>query len=283
MHVPPAGSRRSARPLVGLVILALTAAVTYALAAGSQAAPSRARAATQARPTTPAERQVPFTVGEQLTYDIGWSFYPTAGSATIRVVEKKAAFGSTVYQLVADGQPTPLLANLYPLYYKAESQLDAVTLLPHQGSLYSQEGRRRRTKTTRFDRRTGTVAFAVEGQPQQSTTLKIKPGTHDALSAFFSLRTVALKAGARYTIPVADDGETFDVRITVVGRESVDTSAGPRPAWRLTPEILDASGKPASDRRLAVWMSDDARRLPLKLEADLGLGAFVLSLRNPGR
>ena len=61
--------------------------------------------------------------------------------------------------------------------------------------------------------------------------------------------------------------------MTVGGRETVQAGIGAVAAWKVSPEILDASGAPASGDRLALWMSDDARRLPLKLEADLGLGS----------
>src|SRR5436190_20925635 len=45
-----------------------------------------------AAPKTRTERAVPFAVGETLTYDVSWSSYVTAGTATAIVKEKKPSF-----------------------------------------------------------------------------------------------------------------------------------------------------------------------------------------------
>src|SRR5262245_12498621 len=63
-----------------------------------------------------AERQVPFKVGENLTYDVSWSSYLTAGTASLVVKEKKPSYNSTAYYIIAEGRPTPLLSKLYSLY-----------------------------------------------------------------------------------------------------------------------------------------------------------------------
>ena len=49
-------------------------------------------------------------------------------------------------------------------------------------------------------------------------------------------------------------------------------------AYKIVPVITGS--KTAAPRGLAVWISDDARRLPLKIEAQLAVGRFVVSLRK---
>jgi hypothetical protein len=49
-------------------------------------------------------------------------------------------------------------------------------------------------------------------------------------------------------------------------------------AWRVKPIILGQ--KSAEARDLSLWLSDDARRLPLKLQAELAVGSFNLVLRD---
>jgi hypothetical protein len=43
--------------------------------------------------------------------------------------------------------------------------------------------------------------------------------------------------------------------------------------------ITDAASQQVG-RNVAVWLSTDSRRLPLKAQAELPVGAFVLSLRD---
>ena len=109
----------------------------------------------------PAEPAVPFTVGETLEYDVGWSSYLTAGTATLAIREKKPSYGSVAYYAVAEGRATGVVAALYHVYYKADTLLDVYSLLPQRGSIYGEEGRRRRMRATRFDQAKRTAQYEV--------------------------------------------------------------------------------------------------------------------------
>jgi hypothetical protein len=65
----------------------------------------------------------------------------------------------------------------------------------------------------------------------------------------------------------------------VVAKETVAAPVGQLAAWKLVPAVFDEHGKPTAEK-LGLWISDDARKLPLKLEADLAMGRFVIVLRD---
>jgi hypothetical protein len=253
--------------------------VTCCLATVALVVAQRPAPKTGAQRAARAEQTVAFAVGETLAYDIAWSYYVTAGTATIGVREKQNAFGSQVYYVVAEGQPTPLISRLYPLHYKAETWLDSHVLLPHQGSIYSEEGRRKKTKITRFNQGARTATFEEQPSTAPPAKLRLQGPTHDAVSAFLALRSLPMKPGST-TIAVSDDGDVFKVKVTIEGRERVRWRLGTVDAWRLTPVLLDNGGESLTDAKLALWISDDTRRLPLKMEADMGLGAFTFTLRD---
>ncbi len=93
------------------------------------------------------------------------------------------------------------------------------------------------------------------------------------------LRAIPLKAGDRMTMPVSDNGINYKVQFDVGALEPVKTPLGTQPAWRVRLSVFDDKNKPVG-RNVAIWMSDDARRLPLKLQADLPVGSFNLTLRE---
>ncbi|HXH36815.1 MAG TPA: DUF3108 domain-containing protein, partial [Plantibacter sp.] len=132
-----------------------TAALIMAASLGAQtrkpAPKPGAPASKPAAAATKAAQAVPFKVGETLTYDVSWSSYVTAATATMAVRERKGSYGSQAYYIVAEGRPTALVSKLYDLYYKADTLLDVFTLLPQRGSVFSQEGKRQRMKTTMFN------------------------------------------------------------------------------------------------------------------------------------
>lgn len=234
--------------------------------------------AAPARPTGP-EKVVPFRPGENLTYDVSWSDYLTAGSATLTVRDKRASFGSTAYYLVAEGRPTSLVSKLYAVYYKADSLVDAFTLLPQRGSVFSQENGRQRMKETRFDQGRRNATFQMRTATTMTQEQSLPGPTHDGLSALTAMRTLAFAPGASTSFAVSDSGYLYRVTLNVAGKESIQSGLGTAPAWKVVPSIRDAKGQ-AVGRGMAVWISDDARRLPVRIQAQLPVGAFVLTLRE---
>jgi hypothetical protein len=247
----------------------MTRSVVVALAAAALAAPPQPRT----------ERAAPFRTGETLTYDVSWSNYLTAGTAVSTVREKRPSFNSTAYYIVAEGRTTPLLSKLYPVYYKLDTLFDAYTLLPQRGSIYSEEGRRHRYRTTLFDRAARTARFEAQGETTTTTDLSVPPNAQDALSTLYAIRAMAFKTGDRITMPVCDNGSAYKLLIDVGPVERVQTGLGDGSALRLNLTLFDAHDKQVG-RNTAMWVSDDARRLPVRLQTELPVGSFSLILRD---
>jgi hypothetical protein len=233
---------------------------------------------TAQKPAPKKEMAVPFKAGEVLTYDVGWSSFVTAGTATVAVKEKKPSYGSTAYYIVAEGRPTPLLSKMYTLYYKADTLLDTYSLLPQRGSLYSEEGKRKRMKTTVFNQARKQATYEIETRTLVKKDLAIPGFTQDALSAVYVLRSIPFKAGEKFNMPVSDNGNVYRVQMQVGAIEPVKTGLGVINGLKITP-VISGPDK-SSPRGLALWISDDPRRLPLKMEAQLMVGKFTVTLRQ---
>jgi hypothetical protein len=257
---------------LGLIVLASVPLASQRATPRGSPAPRRA---------TPArtESAVPFHVGETMTYDVSWSSFIVAGTAVASVKEKKPAGNSTAYYVVVEGRPVPLVARLYSVYYKMDSLIDAYGLLSQRGTLYSEEGTDRRTTTTRFDRAARRAFFEQRTDTTVVGDFAVPPQTQDGLAAFYSLRARTFKAGDHLTIPVADSGALYTTTIDVGAPESVKVPFGEMSAWRLTLGIRDAANQPVW-KDLMIWMSTDARHLPVKMQAALPLGSFVFTLRD---
>jgi hypothetical protein len=225
------------------------------------------------------EMVVPFRVGETLTFDVAYSTYLVAGTATSTVVEKKPSDSSTAYLIVAEGRPLPMIARMFALYYKMDTLFDSVTGLSQRSSLYTEEGTRRRTATTRFDRRASKAIFELQSEGTAKDEFAVPADVQDGLATLYALRTRAYKAGERFTIPIADDGVLYTAAVETTGPEHVKMRLGEFEAWNLKFIITDPAGVQVG-KNMAVWLSNDARRLPLKLQADLTVGSFALALKE---
>jgi hypothetical protein len=286
MLTPPTRLMRAALGLAGAA--ALVAPLVAARSAPTQAdtaatAPGARPAATRAAARPGKEKAVPFAAGETLTYDVSWSTFVTAGTATLAVREKKPSYGSTAYYIIAEGRPIELVQRLYPLYYKADTLLDTFSLLPQRGSLYSDENGDRRMQTTLFDQARATATYEVRSTTTATRTLKLPAPTHDALSVLYAIRAMRMQPGATAAFTVADGGKLLTVTTTVVRLDTLRTGTGLLNAWRVEPVIQDARGRSNVARQMAVWISDDARHVPVKMTAELAVGTFAFTLRDAWR
>jgi len=223
---------------------------------------------------------VPFAPGETLSYDVSWSMaFVTAGTATLRVVDKHASFGSLAYYILGEGRPTPMLAKLYSLYYKADSLLDVYSLTSQRGSVYSDENGRRRMTSLRFSPDGRPALFEMQTSTNMRKDIAVPSQSQDALSALFALRAMTLSPGMTIRMPVCISDRVYNMAALVVVREDVKTGLGTQRALKVRPIMTDLSGNPAG-RGLVLWLSDDAKKLPLRLQADLTVGSFNLVLRE---
>jgi hypothetical protein len=251
----------------------------FLAAGGLVAAASSLSVAQPARAPQRAEAAVPFAVGETLTYDVTYSSYLVAGTAISKVQDRRPSPGGPAYYIVVEGRPVPMLANLYRMYYKMDTLLDTVTLLPHRGTLHTEQGSRKRLTMTAYDRNARKASFEVHAERVGRLEFDIPPQVQDGLSALYVLRAFSIKAGDSITLPVADEGRVYQVKAEATGPERITVPLGEFNAAGLKLTITDPDGQPAA-ANTAVWISTDARRLPVKVQSDLPVGSFVLLLRQ---
>ena len=275
------------RLLAALTLSVSLAAASLAAQQAKTPAPAPKAPATAPRRATPPlppapkrEAAVPFAVGETLTYDVGWGRFITAGTATTRVIEKKASYNSTAYMVSAEGKPLPLIARLYPLFYKMDSLVDSYSLLSQWSALYMEEGAsKKRLASTRFDRTAKRAHYEIQNDPASKQSFAVPAEVQDGLTLLYFLRTRTMKAGERFTVPIADDGSMYSIEVATVETERLRTPIGEMDTTNLRIRITDARGQ-AVGSNANVWLSQDARRLPVKLQADLPVGSFLLTLRE---
>jgi hypothetical protein len=78
-------------------------------------------------------------------------------------------------------------------------------------------------------------------------------------------------------MPICDNGTSYKILIAADGVEPVKTGLGTIQAQRLT---LTPQGADVGARALSLWLSTDPARIPVKMTAQLEVGAFVLTLSS---
>jgi hypothetical protein len=120
---------------------------------------------------------------------------------------------------------------------------------------------------TKVDRGLGAISYSETDRKTQAPA-KVKTSNSpswvlDLLSAVYFIRTQELKEGKTITMPITDVGQVYMIDAVPVKREDVEVGAGKFRSIQLDLKIFDGKYIKRSGQ-LLVWLSDDARRLPIR-------------------
>ena len=213
---------------------------------------------------------LPFQVGEQLNYQVYLPNIPAAaGGATFQVRARSKYFNRDGVWLSVSAQTTNALQHLFFASDLISSYVDPKTLLPFQTELNLTEGRNRtNTKLTIVqDHGTATTDKGVR--------IEIPVGTHDYLSFFYALRTFNLAPPRRSGVSILVNNKPKTLFIEAIKRELIQLGSQTIPAIQVA---LTTDDTPPDKYQLRVWVSDDRRRLPLRVTAVTQLGTVRADL-----
>ncbi len=217
---------------------------------------------------------LPFAVGEELMFEIGWMGV-RAGQASMAVRGQGSRDGHEVYHITIQARSSPFFSLIYPVDDLGETYLDVRGLFPWYYHLHQREGTRVAQHTVTFDQVRGLAIYTKnQGTPQE---VEVPPEVQDSLSSFYLLRTLPLEVGQPTTMHTFANGRTHEVAIDVLRREKVDVYWGPvetlvvRPVLRFQ-EILRQRGD------VLIWLTDDARRIPVRMKTAVKVGTVEAKL-----
>lgn len=217
---------------------------------------------------------VPFSVGEELVFELRWMGL-LAGHASMMVSSQLTRDGHDVYHIKSIVQSSPFFSVFYHVRDVGETYLDVYGLYPRSFSLDQREGGRAVQRTVIFDPQRQVAIYTKNQRAPQE--LAVPPKVQDSLSSFYALRTLPLQVGQTAHMHTFANGRTYTVEIQVLRRERVEAYWGSvdtlvvRPLLRFQ-EILRQTGE------VLIWLTDDARRLPVRMRTAIKVGAIEAAL-----
>jgi hypothetical protein len=114
-----------------------------------------------------------------------------------------------------------------------------------------------------------------------SSQADIPPCVHDVFGALYSLRNLHLDPGQTTQIPVSDGKKSVSAKVEAQARESVKTPSGTYKTIRYEAYLFNnvLYRRPA---HLFIWLSDDARKLPVQIRVKMQftIGTITLQLEK---
>ena len=216
------------------------------------------------------------------SYRFGWSGL-TAATGEVHFTKPS----NDRFQLEGTGGTSGLVRALWKLDVSYRAVANAATLNPIE-TQQTENYRSKRIVTDLTFTNSGVTRARTEGQGSAAQTKKkqfVFPNLFDLHSAALYLRSQPLKQGSVYRLAVYPATNAYLATVTVTGREKISVRAGTYNAIKLDLQ-LKRIGKHLElephkkFRRATIWVSDDAERLILRIEAQIFVGTVFAELQS---
>jgi hypothetical protein len=227
----------------------------------------------------PASRILPAPAGHQiiegqrLVFSVQWHML-NAGITTI-ILQKS---GSSEH-LTSTADSRGVVNKIFPVHDVFQADFDPHTFCTGEIVKHSQEGSRRLDRRIVFDyprAKSEVDDTDLKTGKQKHAEFDIPACVTDVVTGFFYAGSLELTPGYTQLFPVNDGGKTTDVKIQVETREPVKVPAGSFAAVRVRAEPVNGPLKGS----LWVWVTDDARHMPVQMKSKLGFATLVFQLQR---
>jgi len=225
-----------------------------------------------------AQSQKAFNAGEWFKFRIHYGPF-NASFATLEVDETQIN-GNPVYHIEGKGKSTGLLHWFFKVDDNYQTYIDKQTGKPYKFIRNINEGGYTKDLEIEFDH-SDNKAFVFDKKHNENHTYTTKPNVHDMLSAFYYIRNNIkndeLRPGDEMRLNLFIDDENMDFKLKFLGREVIKTKFGKVATLKFRPYVM--AGRVFKEQEsLTFWVSDDANKVPVKIEANLAVGSLDADL-----
>jgi hypothetical protein len=216
-----------------------------------------------------------FPPKQTLTFTVDWRVF-TGGTAVFHLEQQ-----GDLLRVTATADTAGAVNMLFPVIDRFQSAMDVHTGCSTGFSKQIQEGRRKISSDLTFDYRTGRQSLVernlVKGT-QKTDSANIPACVTDSLSAIFYAASQRLNVGQDVRFPLADAMRTVTVTMKVEAREEIKTPAGTFQTVRVQPTAEEGVVK--NRGKIWIWYTDDARHMPVQIQARLFWGTITFRLQS---
>jgi hypothetical protein len=213
---------------------------------------------------------MPFAPGEELRFAVKYGMV-RAGEASLAVERLEMVNGEPALRFVSTAQSSRFFSTFFTVKDRVESLWSVSRRVPLRFEKRIREGGYRRSVIVTFDHEAG-LAIYGDGKRRE-----ILDGAQDVLSAFYYVRSRNLEPGNMIHVPNHSDGENYPLEVKVVRRETVKVPAG-RFRCVVVEPLLKTAGLFKQEGRLTIWLTDDARKMPVLMKSKVAVGSIVAEL-----
>ncbi|MBA3769742.1 MAG: DUF3108 domain-containing protein [Blastocatellia bacterium] len=231
--------------------------------------------------------QLPFAAGESLVYEakIGRFKLSTSVSDLVFTVDRTPDPNRMLIKSRAESRGTLVKLFRFSFLQEIESIVDFSQSRVLKTTKHDVQKKRVRDSVAAFDYTDRRVSFTETDpndprRPPRRIGSEIGSEMHDLITAIYSLRTLQLKVGSRFEMPISDSGLVYKIPVRVTAREHIRTVIGRVWCWRVEPVIFGPGRMIDQKGSMTLWLTDDARRVPVRAELRTTYGEIEVKLKT---
>ena len=221
----------------------------------------------------------PFQNGERLAFQIFWGFIPAAHVSleVVPIEQEPDGAPAAAYHFTLNACTLPVIDLIYPYRERIDSYVAANV---QYSLLYkkAQESRHPRDIVVQFDWDNGVVRSTNYGKP--SAPIPLQPGTLDPLAALYYIRTQALSGDFTLEQWVTDGKKLSRGKARFIQKETITIQGKTYQTIKIEPDLREVTGvfEKSPGAKMYVWLTDDDRKIVVKLKSKVTVGSFVAEL-----
>jgi hypothetical protein len=215
-----------------------------------------------------------FSVGERLVFDISYGFIH-AGEGVLEIPEFRYVNGRKCFLVKFQVKSAKALSWIYKVEDRYETYVDAEGIFPWQFEQHIREGGYHRDFMAFFDQASHRVSTS-EGE------YGVPPYVYDIVSAFYYVRTQNFndaRPGQRIHLQNFYNDSTYKLDVKFLGRQTIEVDAGTFDCILVEPMVREG-GLFKSEGRIIIWLTDDEKKIPIKVSTQIVIGSVDGELRE---
>ena len=218
-----------------------------------------------------------FANGESITLKVFYTVvgaYFGAGEATFTTNLEKLN-GKPVYHITGDGKTYSFYDKFFKVRDKYETYIDTSTMQALKFVRNVNEGGYKKYQNVVFNK-TANTAVTNDG------VFKVPECVQDVVSSVFYARNIdfsKLRVNDRIEFSMFLDNEVHNMYIRYLGRETIKTKFGKFNTIKFKPLLLKGEIFDGGEK-MTVWVSDDANRVPVRIESPISVGKVKIDMMN---
>ena len=229
----------------------------------------------------------PFVDGETLTYEgkISKVIRGIAIADLTLTLAKEPNGEDYLVKAEAKSKGTLLKFFRFSFLQEMQSSIDSDGFRAMRTVKHDVQKERVRDSEAVFDYRERRVTYVETDpnepmRPPRRIASAIDEPSHDLISGIYSLRMLPLAVGKTFRMSVSDSGLVYDVPVRVTARELQKTILGKQWCFRVEPEVFGPNRLIEREGSMIIWITDDARRLPVRSQVNSPYGRIEIKLKT---